>query len=77
MTTYTLIEPDVIEISTSEVGRHSPLTGEDLFSLGDIGRAELVQGEVIRMSPTGYTHGRIESKIDRILDTFVEQYQLG
>lgn len=53
------------------------LTGKDLFALGDIGRTELVEGELIRMAPTGYLHGRIESKFDRILGTFVEQHNLG
>jgi Uma2 family endonuclease len=77
MATYTLIEPDVIEISTSEVIRHSPLTGEDLFELGDIGRAELVKGEVMRISPTGYAHGLIESQIAHLLRVFVMEHHLG
>lgn len=77
MTTYTLIEPDTVEISTSEVVRHSPITGEDLFALGDIGPAELVKGEIIRMPPTGYVHGRIELKLGKMLDNFVEHHQLG
>lgn len=55
----------------------SLLTGEDLFALGDIGRTELVKGEIIRMAPTGYLHGRIELKFGKILDSFVEQHNLG
>jgi Uma2 family endonuclease len=53
------------------------LTGEDLFVMGDLGRTELIAGRLIRMPPTGYAHGRIESKFDRILRQFVEQHQLG
>ena len=77
MATYTLIAPDVVEIATSHVERHSPITGEDLFWLGDIGRAELVKGEIIRMSPTGYTHGLIESQVAHLLRTFVMKHHLG
>jgi Uma2 family endonuclease len=53
------------------------LTGEELFVLGDSGRTELVKGEIVRMAPTGYLHGRIELKFGKILDAFVEQHNLG
>jgi hypothetical protein len=36
------------------------LTGEELFELGDIGRAELVKGELVRMAPAGHPHGYVE-----------------
>lgn len=77
MTPYALLEPDVVEVATSEVIRHSPLTGEDVFALGDIGRAELVKGEIVRMSPTGYAHGLIESQIVHLLRTFVMKHRSG
>ncbi|MCP4113365.1 MAG: Uma2 family endonuclease [Desulfobacteraceae bacterium] len=53
------------------------VTGHELFEMGDIGRTELVTGELISMSPTGYTHGIIENHFGRILGNFVRQYKLG
>jgi Uma2 family endonuclease len=53
------------------------LTGEDLFALGDIGRTELIKGELIRMAPTGYPHGIIENNFGRVLGDFAHQRKLG
>ena len=53
------------------------MTAEQLFALGGIGRCELVRGELVSMSPTGYDHGWISSKIDRALGNFVESRKLG
>jgi Uma2 family endonuclease len=53
------------------------MTADQLFSLGDIGPCELIRGELIRMSPTGYNHGWISSNIDRILGNFVKSRNLG
>jgi Uma2 family endonuclease len=53
------------------------LTGKDLFAMGDIGRAELIEGRLIRMSPTGYAHGYIEINLAGILREFVNQHHLG
>lgn len=54
-----------------------PITGEALFKLGDIGPSELVRGEIVYMSPTGYLHGFLESNFDRALGAFVYQHKLG
>jgi len=40
-------------------------------------RTELVDGEVIEMSPPGYLHGRICVRFSRRLDEFVEKHDLG
>jgi len=54
-----------------------PITGEMLFKLGDMGRTELVKGEIIYLSPTGHLHGFLESNFDRVLGAFVYQHKLG
>lgn len=53
------------------------ITGEELFALGDIGSCELVEGEIIQMSPTGEKHGIIEFNLGGELRTFVRQHNLG
>jgi len=55
-----------------------PLTAEDFFSLDlhDV-RSELVQGEVVRMSPAGGEHGVVAMRIGSRLLVFVEAHDLG
>ncbi len=53
------------------------MTGEDVFELGDIGRAELVKGELVRMAPTGHLHGYIEYRFSKVLGIFVDEHKLG
>jgi len=53
------------------------MTGEDLFALGDLGRTELVKGELVRMAPTGHLHGYIEFRFGKVLGIFVDGHQLG
>jgi len=57
--------------------RKTLLTGADLLAMGDIGRAELVKGELVCMSPTGHPHGYIEFNLGRILGNFVFEHKLG
>ena len=47
------------------------ITGEDLARLGDIGRSELIDGRIVRMSPANYRHGRVELRIGAALEAFV------
>jgi Uma2 family endonuclease len=54
-----------------------PLTGDELFAMGDIGRVELVKGEVVPMSPTGHAHGFIEVNFAAVLHAFVHKRKLG
>ncbi len=54
-----------------------PLTGEELFAMGDIGRSELVKGELVLMSPTGHPHGYYEVNFTTALHNFVRHHQLG
>lgn len=54
-----------------------PLSGEELFALGDIGPTELVKGEIIYQMPTGFRHGIIEVHIAKALSNFVAPRALG
>lgn len=45
--------------------------------MGDLGRSELIDGRIVRMSPTNYRHGRIELRIGKLLDDFVAPRKLG
>ena len=55
----------------------TPVTGEELLAMGDIGRSELIEGEIIQIAPTGDEHGYIESNIDTALKPFVRERKLG
>jgi Uma2 family endonuclease len=52
-------------------------TAQQLWSAGDIGRCELVRGELIMMSPAEWNHGRIASRLDSRLRSYVEAQGLG
>ena len=60
---------------------HSPrssMTAEELFDLADDGgRLELVEGELVHMTPTGGTHGALKVRTGRLLDEYVEAHDLG
>ena len=54
------------------------LTADDLWRMGegDV-RRELVDGEVIEMTPAGGVHGRVLVKVGRRLGDYVEAHRLG
>lgn len=49
------------------------MTGEELYLEGAPGRTELVQGEIVSLSPTGKIHGVIEGNVYYELSKFVRQ----
>jgi Uma2 family endonuclease len=53
------------------------ITGEELARMGDLGRCELIDGRIVRMTPTGYRHGEVEARIAEALATFVRPRKLG
>lgn len=53
------------------------LTAEELLAMGDIGRCELIFGELVMMSPAGADHGVIALRLGRFLGEFVDQHDLG
>ena len=58
--------------------RRRLMTAEELFELPDDGcRSELVDGEIIRMTPTGAEHGVLSMRIGRLLDEHVSVQGLG
>ena len=63
--------------SRRQIATPSVLTGEELYAQGDIGRAELIKGEITPMSPTGYMHGFIEGNFYAAIREVVLSKQLG
>jgi Uma2 family endonuclease len=57
--------------------REQTMTADQYFALGDIGPSELIRGELIHTSPTGYDHGWITGNIARALGNFVKVKRLG
>lgn len=53
------------------------LTAEEFFGIGDIGACELVDGEIVTMTPTGAAHGKTEVRLARLLDEYVEKNSIG
>lgn len=53
------------------------ITADELLRMGDIGRCELIYGELIMMSPAGAEHGVVTARIIRAITQFVEEHDLG
>ncbi len=53
------------------------LSAEDVLAMGNIGRWELVKGELIKMNPADGEHGRLAMSIGAILLNFVRTHKLG
>jgi Uma2 family endonuclease len=65
-----------LPMSTS-VEQSMPVTGDELYRMGDLGRTELVKGEIVHMSPTGFTPGYIETNFSAAFKAFVQQQKAG
>ena len=53
------------------------ITAAELWKMRDIGRCEILYGELIMMSPAGAEHGVVAARIARLLGDFVERHDLG
>lgn len=53
------------------------ITADELLKLGDIGRCELIYGELRMMSPAGAPHGVVAARIAQHLGHFVDSGDLG
>ena len=52
-------------------------TAEELEHAGDIGRCELIRGELIMMMPPGGTHGKLAAIIAHRLAMFLDDRNIG
>lgn len=80
MTVQTPTKPHTLNVTLSadeQSVNNKLVTGEELLAMGDIGRTELVKGEIVYLMPTGHSHGFIEFNIGGILRDFVRKHQLG
>src|SRR5687768_3732498 len=53
------------------------ITADELLAMGDIGRCELIYGELVMMSPAGLPHGVVAARFARFLGEFVDEHALG
>ncbi|MCS7235689.1 MAG: Uma2 family endonuclease [Armatimonadota bacterium] len=54
-----------------------PWTADELVRLPEGWRYEIDEGELVIMAPAGFEHGRILSRIDALLRSFVQAHGLG
>lgn len=66
-----------VEYSNAPVTAETLVTGEALAKMGDIGRTELVEGNIIMRSPTGWRHGKYERRFAQTVGRFVDEKELG
>jgi Uma2 family endonuclease len=53
------------------------ISAEELFQMPNLGRCELVRGELIMMSPAGSKHGWIVGNLTIVLGNFIKLHKLG
>lgn len=53
------------------------MTAKELLEFGDNSTCELIAGEFIPKRPAGGAHGRLASRINRIVGDYVEKHALG
>lgn len=53
------------------------ITADELLAMGDIGRCELIYGELVMVRPAGFSHGEIALRIGSFLLQYVEENNLG
>lgn len=71
MPAQTIKSPIIIQPATS------PISGEELFVMPNIGSAELINGEIVHRMPAGHVHGLLEALLASSLFNFVYPRQIG
>lgn len=51
------------------------ITADELFEMGDVGRCELIRGQIVTLAPAGFDHGGVASEIDSQIRVFVTRYR--
>jgi Uma2 family endonuclease len=54
-----------------------PITAEQLLAMGDIGRCELINGEIIHMAPAGAEHGGVAMQLAFRIKEHADRHGLG
>lgn len=52
------------------------ITADELLRMGE-GKRELIRGEVMELTPPGVRHGRIQLRVGRLVEEFVDSSGLG
>jgi len=52
------------------------ITADELLRMGE-GKRELIRGEVMELTPPGVRHGRIQLRVGRLVEEFVDRSGLG
>jgi len=66
-----------VNIPPIETAAERLYNGEEALALGDIGPYELIEGRIVRMSPTKPRHGNYEYRLAKALGDFVDKHRLG
>ena len=53
------------------------VTADELAAMPGVGRVELIRGELIRMSPAGFEHGKLTARLSWRIARHVEELGLG
>ena len=70
-------QPKTAQRAPTMVTTEGITSAEQLLSAHDLGRCELVRGELIMMSPAGSEHGWIVMNVSAPLAMFVKEHALG
>lgn len=68
---------DFVSVAEMSIVTNKLITADELLKMGDIGRCELIYGELVMMSPAGAEHGVVAGRIFRFLANYVEDQKLG
>lgn len=64
-------------MTVESVAAQSLVTVEELAAMPDSALYELVEGELVPISPTGVAHTRFEHRLSRLLGNYVAEQRLG